>query len=449
MHITHIYAKQFKCFESIDIELPKLTILTGANSSGKSSFLSALLAPFQSDGFPFYLSPNGKYVNMGDFVEMVHCNQKDKTVELDFAIQTDFQEEIEYKTSWILDPHSSLPQLKDLRAQGSLCNFSVKRLRGDSGYVLNVSENRDACASMPPDQREEFIKSTSSFFKALGDLLPKGKGPKKAPKTFADDLLEVKEIRNRRFATLEKIRPKLSSSIYVSQLANLIASSDSSLNFVSSFRLEPERTYYQRAKTERKIGRSGENYIDQIVEWERRGLPEFSSLQDELKKMGLLSSLRTRHMRGGRFELSVKSDRGGIWASLVDVGFGISQFLPIVVADLQLQKGSTLVIAQPEIHLHPKIQAVFANYLVERMRKQDRNYIVETHSEYLLNRIRLLIVKRVIEPSEVGIYYFQRSGCKTDVHRIRFTESGKIEGAPQDFFDTYMMDVMDIAMEAK
>jgi predicted ATPase len=68
MYVTRITAKQFKCFESIDIELSKLTLLTGANSSGKSSLLYAFLVPFQSQGFPLYLSPNGKYVLMGTLV---------------------------------------------------------------------------------------------------------------------------------------------------------------------------------------------------------------------------------------------------------------------------------------------------------------------------------------------------------------------------------------------
>jgi predicted ATP-dependent endonuclease of OLD family len=70
MYINRISAKQFKCFDLIDVELPKLTLLAGANSSGKSSLLHALLVPFQSSGFPLYLSPNGKFVNMGDFTEI-------------------------------------------------------------------------------------------------------------------------------------------------------------------------------------------------------------------------------------------------------------------------------------------------------------------------------------------------------------------------------------------
>jgi predicted ATPase len=448
MYITRIAAKQFKCFKSVDVELPKLTLLTGANSSGKSSLLYALLLPLQSYGFPLYLSPNGKYVNMGDFAEMVHCNQKRGVIELDYTLQNKAEKEVKFKTSWILDPSSSLPQLKDLHAQGFSCNLSAKRLAGELGYVLNVQHEEEA---KTVSKKDELAEVFSALSKALEKVTPKKpKDRTESDENLMDRLFLLKDIPDKRVPSLEKAQTELrTTSIFVTQLLGVFSALDNNLNFVSSFRLEPVRTYYQRAKAERKLGRSGENYIEQIVDWERQKSPTFRILQERLKKLGLLERLRTRHIRGGRFEINVKTDRSGIWASLTDVGFGISQFLPIAVADLQLREASTLIVAQPEIHLHPKVQATFGDYLVERVLKHKRRYIVETHSEYLLNRIRLLIVKGKIEPSEVGIYFFQCSGCEAKVHRLTFTKSGKIEGAPQDFFDTYMMDVMDIAMEAK
>jgi predicted ATPase len=88
------------------------------------------------------------------------------------------------------------------------------------------------------------------------------------------------------------------------------------------------------------------------------------------------------------------------------------------------------------------------NYFMNRIMSEDKRYIVETHSEYILNRIRLLIAKGKIDPADVATYYFHRVGRKVNACPIKFTTSGKIEGAPPEFFDTYMMDVMDIAMEA-
>ena len=134
---------------------------------------------------------------------------------------------------------------------------------------------------------------------------------------------------------------------------------------------------------------------------------------------------------------------------MADVGFGISQFLPIIVADLQLSYKSTLIMSQPEIHLHPSVQANLGNYLVKQVKEKEKSYIVETHSEYLLNRMRLLIVQGEIQPEDVAVYYFENSIKNGSVaHRIEFTKQGQILNAPKGFFDTYMIDTMDIALNA-
>ncbi|MBN8820813.1 MAG: DUF3696 domain-containing protein, partial [Spirosoma sp.] len=109
---------------------------------------------------------------------------------------------------------------------------------------------------------------------------------------------------------------------------------------------------------------------------------------------------------------------------------------------------SCLAVSQPEIHLHPKVQAQFGNYLVNQIKHTQKQYIIETHSEYLINRIRLLLVTGELKPEDVCVLYFENDGIKSTVHPIEFTTKGAVKGAPQGFFDTYEMDVMDIAMHA-
>src|SRR5690606_25545383 len=156
----------------------------------------------------------------------------------------------------------------------------------------------------------------------------------------------------------------------------------------SSFRLFPERTYYETSKFALKVGKFGENYEDQIISWETSKHPNYKKLCGILKELGLLAEIKSKRLAGGRYEILVKNKKDGMWSSITDVGFGISQFLPIIVADLQLGKNSTLFVAQPEIHLHPKIQAQFADYIINRVKEENKFYIIETHSEYLINRLR-------------------------------------------------------------
>jgi hypothetical protein len=220
------------------------------------------------------------------------------------------------------------------------------------------------------------------------------------------------------------------------------------INFISSFRLFPERTYYETTKTDLTVGKFGEDYVNQVILWETRKAKQYKELIKIMKNLSLLEEIKSRRLEGGRFELTVKVNESSVPASLSDVGFGISQFLPILVADLQLGEGSTLFVAQPEIHLHPSVQAEFGDYMVSQVKQADKNYIIETHREYLLNRIRLAIVKGEIPGEDVKVYYLHNDGEDVHTHKLEFTTDGQILNAPEDFFKTYMMDVMNIAVNA-
>ena len=189
-------------------------------------------------------------------------------------------------------------------------------------------------------------------------------------------------------------------------------------------------------------------YLDQIISWESKDKKKLIELVSILKDLNLLFSIKSKRLDGGRFEIAVQTKEGGVETSLSDVGFGISQFLPIIVADLQLPKSSTLFVAQPEIHLHPSVQSSFGDYLMTQIKTKDKNYVIETHSEYLLNKIRLGIVKGDIKEGDVKILFVDNEGKYNIIHKIRFTKQGQILNAPDNFFKTYMMDVMEIAINA-
>ena len=105
MQLKSLTIGNFKCFkEEKTFDLERITLLTGANSSGKSSLIYAILGAMQSESFPLNFSPNGKYVNMGDFESIVYGNEKDKDIVMGFVFGVDDKEALEYKlkTSWLL-----------------------------------------------------------------------------------------------------------------------------------------------------------------------------------------------------------------------------------------------------------------------------------------------------------------------------------------------------------
>jgi len=128
--------------------------------------------------------------------------------------------------------------------------------------------------------------------------------------------------------------------------------------------------------------------------------------------------------------------------TIADVGFGVSQVLPLLVADAALPAGGVLLVNQPEIHLHPSSQALLANYFAERIDR--RQYILETHSEYLINRLRLLVANGTLSEDDVKIYYC--GGGAAGVQEVRVRKTGVLEGMPKDFFTTYSSDTFKLAM---
>jgi len=407
MQIQRLALKNFKCFKEVDVSFSKITLLTGENSSGKSSLIYGILVPLQSinangKSFPLYLSLNGKYGNMGGFDEVLFKHDLNNNVVIDLNISHNESDIFNFETQWHFDTTSRSPDLVQLQIDSSVMPIVKLKQNEKLSYTVSIGENTLEINNLRLNNFSQRVyKSQISFYEYFVGL--------------SEEL-----------------------TIWLNY----------QFNFISSLRLPPERTYYQSIGNN-KVDKFGAGYIDQILDWTDRQSEELYELIPILKDLKILNDIKPHRIAGGRFEIQVKVKSRSKWESLADVGFGISQFLPIIVADLQLFDNSTLIMSQPEIHLHPSVQADLGNYLVKQVKERNKNYIVETHSEYLLNRIRLLIVNGEIQPEDVAVYYFENSIKNGSVaHRIEFTKQGQILNAPKGFFETYMIDTMDIALNA-
>jgi len=453
--LKNLQIKNFKGFQrEQSIAFEKLTILTGENSSGKSSVIHAILGLIQSGEYPYKFSPNGKYINMGDFKEISNKHKANEiTLGLTFY-HKNLKKELRFKTIWKNSKANYLPTLKFLEFGAEFFLLSVRNIKNK--YFLDFSYDPLKDPEYSPEkeklQKEDLLRS---FVSVRG----KSSNKKQFEKEFLKEKryistmykkaniknIEIKDIDN----LYEEVRSKMNMNLHYTIdgiMDRIPGEYDKNINAISSFRLHPERTYLVQSKDELKIGKFGEGYLDQIILWEKIKHPKFKELNSIMKRLRLTHSISAHHMEGGRFEVLVTPKQGGIKSSLIDVGFGISQFLPIIIADLQLKNDSTLFVAEPEIHLHPSVQAEFGDYLVEQIDKKGKNYIIETHSEYFLNRIRLAIVNGTLKEKDLAVYYFDNDGNDIITYKLKFGKKGEIEGAPDNFFKTYMMDVMDIAL---
>ncbi len=132
------------------------------------------------------------------------------------------------------------------------------------------------------------------------------------------------------------------------------------------------------------------------------------------------------------FQIAVKAL--GPACNLVDVGYGVSQVLPIVVDVLQGDIGASFLLQQPEIHLHPRAQAELATFLTTLIVGQQKRFIVETHSDYFIDRLRLDVRdNRTIKFSDVMIVYFERARRGVKVYPLQLDEQGNIVSAPKSY----------------
>jgi predicted ATPase len=424
MLIKSLSLKDFKCFEQVDIDFGKITLLTGANSSGKSSLIYALLGIMQSKYFPQYFDLNGELINMGGFEDVVRKKSKYGEFEININLKDKY-----FKTTWCEDPTTEQPTIiafhTDKYSVIETITIEDKELHREIDFWIDSKWKADKILEHYPEVKIVDVVENNTPYN------DDSKNPFHL-KGEVDDSVEV----------LIQYFIDDSNELFLDLIEN-----DNCFNYIGSFRLPPERTYYRKPNA-RKISVNGEGYIDQIIKWEESNEEMYNELIEAVTEMGLFKTIQADTMKGGRFELNVQVNKNSELASLTDVGFGISQFLPIIVADLQMKDGSCLAISQPEIHLHPKIQATLGDYFCKQVNHTDKQYIVETHSEYLINRMRLLIVKGELKPEDVKLYYMENDGIKTTTYAIELTTDGQIKNAPQGFFDTYEMDVMDIALYA-
>ena len=170
-----------------------------------------------------------------------------------------------------------------------------------------------------------------------------------------------------------------------------------------------------------------------------------NALTEELASFGKASGMfdriqvRTLGAANDPFQIKVKV-RNGPAVSLVDVGYGISQVIPILVQILT-SRASHFLLQQPEVHLHPKAQAELASLLVQLHSSRNKRYpscfILETHSDQIIDRIRIEIMKKKIQPDDVSLIYLHPLRNKTQVHNISFDAQANMIGVPQGYRDFF------------
>jgi len=434
--ITGITVRGFKSIVTKQlIEVRPLTILAGANSSGKTSFLQPLLllkqtleAPY--DPGPLLLDgPNVKFTSGEQFLCRMAGGEPVDSFEIGIRIGTSRELGVTFRHEAIgaVFPHDVGAQFlrakRGFRVHEMTVRYDAENIRLLPGVTV------DKIDTLMPDSRWLSIAVQGTEFAV---------------------------VRDRCFLTWVE-RPRGSEAAgavsYTGAPQGFFVPHVRGLIHLPGLRGNPERVYPVTAvgpqfreshKDVASFPGTFENYVASVIaRWQSDGdEAPLRDLNRQMASMGLASRVAAMPISEAQVELQVprllrsERDQSDDLVNITDAGFGVSQTLPVLVALLAAKPGQAVYIEQPEIHLHPRAQVRLADVLAKAAKRGVR-VIAETHSSLLLQAVQTLVAKGELAPNLVKLHWFVRSenDGSTEIRSADLDEEGAYGDWPLDFDD--------------
>ena len=431
MELVKFSIEGVRCFaDRQELRIRPLTFLVGENSTGKTTSLGCFQALSNcltgKRGVDFNLSP----YEMGNFENIIGTKSRNDTFKLGFTFKTK-SDEVEHIVEFAGKEDSVDPIVKQL-----ITKFS------DGQIIIAIDSKNDHSGRDTEDQHVKFSvdadTKTNTYRVNFGgvDL------PLPILFTIIKDLLKEKPDDN--VSSLKRYLEKKLDSASVSWLQP----SSPSLFALSTapVRSRPKRTHDPIRETYDADGSDVPTLLKRMQEAKPK---EWKKMQKMLNDFGRSSQLFDE-LKIKKFGKSM-SDPFQVFASIdgaevntIDVGYGISQVLPILFRILEPvaidYKGDDLLsflLQQPEVHLHPKAQAELTTLLVSLAEQKRRTFIVETHSSHMLDRARIEITRGKISRDDVSLIYLEPQcsdkGRTVKAHNITFDEEANLVGEPPHY----------------
>jgi len=436
------------------IELAPLTVLLGSNSSGKSSIGQFLMLLKQS-------------VASSDRKSVLMTGNENSAVDIGLPSEMIFNKEtshpLSFNYSWDTDKYSfSDPQskkyynfdtidffadveVKDVAMQSLEAKKFEYTLSQDKGFILKVGlQKKEEGAN--GNRGYELVYDNYSFTRSVGRAWPITSPVRFYG--FPDEA--VAYYQNADFLQkLNLFQEKLFSKFY----------------YLGPLRTKAKRIYTWTGNTPDSVGFQGEDTIFAILAaknqqrmlntkhgGKRKGFDIV--IGEMLKKMNLIDDIKIERISEIRqdYVVKIKTKGSGNWVDIPDVGFGVSQVLPVLVELFYAPPGSTIIMEQPELHLHPGAQAGLADVMIDAVHaneysgKRNIQLIIETHSEHFLRRLQRRIAEEALEYDNFRAYFVNTQKFPPSLDGLEVDLFGNIANWPQGFFGDISGD---IAMQSK
>ena len=443
--LRKIGLENFKGWQKLDIDLAPITFLFGVNSSGKTALLQALLLLKQTANsfdpkqhINFGGGPRD-YVDFGSYEDLVYGHDTGKRIGLSllwdpssafrvleqridsdkrsYNIRDHEVHSINYNISWHLNSDIAIEVLDYVAKLEDSTSYYVK-VRHDEGdrYSLEVSD---------PTSIEDIPEN------------PVTVGPPESCYIISDKISLTLPI-SYGFAAyrFNQEFEKLMDSFF----------------YLGPLRQYPKRYYQWTGEMKSQVTEpDGADTIATLVSSARDNKPLQKETENQLKKLELVDALHVKATdeKGRFYEVTVEI--GGTESALVDAGFGVSQVLPVVAMLLSAPAGSTILLEQPELHLHPKAQSALADLMLYAAEKRELQLIVESHSEHLLRRLQRRIAEPKPEfarPENIKLYFCAPGAAGSTICEVEVDRYGQIANWPQNFMGYISDDLHEMAKAA-
>ncbi len=435
--ITRFRIKNFKAWRDTgDLRLAPLTVIFGPNSSGKSSLGHFLLALKQTA-----LSADRKSaLRLGDRYSLI-----DLGTFKDCLYEHDIQQPLDFTLQW------KLPQTMDVT---DILNGEI--YQGDE-LALDVSLRAD---KQEQPQTRQFVYKLRLMGQTKMEIAH-GRGKGKVELTCKPIKLK-RHAQGRKwpldapekfYRFSERSLSRYQNADFLAEFSLAVEHLLENFYYLGPLREHPRRVYAWSGDTPSDVGQNGEYTIAALLAATadnrkiNRGPRRRRYLFDQfiagwLKDIGMIHSFQVIPLAKGRkeYEVLIQVNQNSPKVRLTDVGFGVSQVLPPLVQSFYAPPNSIIWMEQPEIHLHPSVQANLADVFIsaihanENSRPRNVQLLIESHSEHFLMRLQRRIAEGDIALEDIAVYFVQHGKDGATIEPLRLNEDGDIENWPENFF---------------
>lgn len=430
MEIRKLILKDVRCFAGVqEFDIRRMTFLVGENSSGKSTALGCARVISDvfsrgADRLDFNVDPH----QMGAFSDIVRRGRpKINEFQIGLAIRSRSNKIDNYIVTFNEKEKGSEPAVHSIEFFRE--NFSYKFIgRHFRGENVDTLENFNVKRIRQTDSRKNFVVEISSelidfTFDSIIFRLMSSKQGLERPASSSSLNQQFLEHCGQTFGHKHIFSRKLNSKVEMLSFAPI--------------RSSPQRTYNALKE---EISPDGFEIPNLLMNLSRADPKRWLEIQNRVLQFGeasgLFKNVTVRHLGksvGDPFQLQIQVR--GPKVNLIDVGYGVNQILPILVRIFHSNRTKTFLMQQPEVHLHPKAQAELTSLLCQLATKERKTFVVETHSDYMIDRARIEIMKGNINPEDVSLIYLEpvSNGSKVQVHNITLDKQANLVGVPKGY----------------